>query len=358
MTKNVCSLTAVCRKRGINILLTIAIMMSATPVYPKPDDATVYIQAGYEKDGIFKVLDQGTGFIVNSSGWIITAKHLLDITVPPDYKKEFRGAIKSNTNSLVPMFAVPGSVVSSDVGLLMFSPQLGQKWPYLKVLPDGRIDTTNKIEAWGFPAGEEMAYRPGDITSLNGPNASVQVNAGFREGMSGGPVLLAGTRCVIGIVAGGPNYPTYEYFIPIRYVRPLLDEAQAEIISVDNVNSGCNQDTIPGQYDYLHPLVKIKTVGEMSWIDVSFSVPDSNFPTKPNLITVYTYRLSGGTRNGEANFPPETGQWSPGDVAKVNVSIPTSYFNDADRYLHYCIGTVLGCLPGPDLLHYQPVVRE
>jgi hypothetical protein len=344
--------------KNVMVLLACFIGLRITFVCAKPDDATVYIQAGYKKDDVFKVVDQGTGFIVNQTGWVLTAKHLLDTTVPPEYKKEFRGAIKSNTNSLLAMFVVPGTVVSADIGLLMFSPQLQQKWPYLKVLPDSPIDTTTKIEAWGFPVGDEMAYRPGSISGLTGPNASVQVNAGLREGMSGGPVLLEGTRCVIGVIAGGTNYPNYDYFTPIRYVRPLLEEAQAEIVAIDNVSSGCSQESIPGQYDYLHPQVRIKTVGELSWINVSFNVPETPQSKTANLITSYTFRLSGGVRSSEASFPPETGQWAAGDVAKLSIAIPTSYFNDVDRYLHYCVGTVSVCLPGPDLLHYKSVIRE
>ena len=115
-----------------------------------PDDAVVFIQVYYEKDNQIIVVDEGSGFIVNPVGWAVTAKHVLDAQVPKDYERKYRGAVGSNTETSHQMFAVPGYVITADAGLLMFSPQLKRKWPYLKVMPDKQLQDRSSNRGFGF----------------------------------------------------------------------------------------------------------------------------------------------------------------------------------------------------------------
>ena len=50
------------------------------------------------------------------------------------------------------------------------------------------ITIGQKIVATGFPLGQDLSIRPGQVTSLSGPNGTIQTNWSAR-GMSGGPVL-------------------------------------------------------------------------------------------------------------------------------------------------------------------------
>ena len=200
-----------------------------------PDKAVVYIQVGYTKDGQFVAVDDGTGFLVNAAGWVATAKHLSDATVPDGRRVEFRGSVGSRTGSKYEVFLPPGPVVSADVSLLRFSPQLRQDWPYLRILANHQFAFNEEIIAYGYPSTpqpQELRARPGKITGLLGPNSSIEVNAGFAPGMSGGPVLLSDGACVVGVVAGGSGYPGFDYFTPIQYARTLLEAAPAEFVTV------------------------------------------------------------------------------------------------------------------------------
>ena len=340
------------------VVCSVAVTGAAYAANP-PDDAVVYIQVFYQKDNQAVVVDEGSGFVVNSRGWVITAKHLLEAQVPKEYEKRYRGAVTSITNITHEMFAVPGTVVTADAGLLMFSPQLSQKWAFLKVIPDKILTKATKIEGLGFP-GQELSDRPGAITGLLGDDGTLEVNAGFTFGMSGGPVLLEGTRCVIATIFGGkPN--RFDYVMPISYSKPLLEEALAEIIAPENEASGCSKETIPGYYDYNHPLVNIKVVGGMAFIKVSFNVPSPPVLAPAdwaNIIRIYSFRLVGDQHLNQSTYRPVTGQWSAGDVATFDATVPSDYLNDADRQMHFCVGTQAVCTPSPDLLHYPDAKRQ
>ncbi|TBH45435.1 serine protease [Rhizobium leguminosarum] len=218
-------------KRARKFLATFAVAVAAfanlaQAQEPGVADAVVYIMAGYDKDGTFVKVFEASGFLVNADGWIVTSRHLTEVAVPTDRARSFRAAVGSRTAPTSEVFDVPGPMLSSDVAMLRFSPALNKKWPSLKILL-GSPNLSQAVEAYGFPLGQDVAIRPGAVTSLLGPNGTIQVNAGLAPGMSGGPVVINGTHCVIGVVAGGSGYPNYDFFTPVQSARPLLDQASA-----------------------------------------------------------------------------------------------------------------------------------
>lgn len=204
--------------------------IAAEPV----DASVVFIEAGYMEGGVFIRVELGTGFIVHPDGWVVTAKHVTEVAVPEGKIRQFRGAVASFTAPPSQLFEAPAPVVSSDVALLRFSPHLrpaSNPWNCLKVKASHSFRNGDKITAYGFPVGKELAVRPGVVSELLGPKGSIGVNAGLAPGMSGGPVVLSETRCVIGIVAGGSGYPTFDYFTPAQYAKPLLEVPPAEFVT-------------------------------------------------------------------------------------------------------------------------------
>lgn len=216
-------------------LLATACLSGASLASGLPDSAVVYIQVGYSKNGQFVPVEDGTGFLINSTGWVATAKHLSEAAVPDGEKREFRGAAGSRYAPPADLFVAPGPVVSADVALLRFSPMLRQDWPYIKILGNHQFALKEPIVAYGYPslpAPQEQSALSGTVTGLLGPSSSVQVNALFAPGMSGGPVILDNSLCVVGIVTGGSGTPGFDYFTPIQYARTLLEVAPAEFVSI------------------------------------------------------------------------------------------------------------------------------
>ena len=218
----------------------LAISSVAHAQEPAVADAVVFIMVGYERDGTFVKVSEASGFLVNADGWIVTSKHLTEVTVPADNARQFRAAVGSRTAPTFEVFDVPGPVLSSDVALLRLSPALNKKWPSLKILA-GNPGLSQSIEAYGFPLGQDIAVRPGAVTSLLGPKGTLQVNAGLAPGMSGGPVVEKGTHCVIGVVAGGSGYPNYDFFTPVQSARPILDQASASFVTAAPSQGGETQ---------------------------------------------------------------------------------------------------------------------
>jgi hypothetical protein len=152
------------------------------------------------------------------------------LILPPGKIRYFRGAL-SRSAPPNQLFETPAPVVSSDVALLRFSPNLRSTWNCLKVKASHSFVNGDKVTAYGFPKGNDLAVRPGVISELLGPKGSIGVNVGLAPGMSGGPVVLTDTRCVIGIVAGGSGYPSFDYFTPAQYAKPLLEVPPAEFVT-------------------------------------------------------------------------------------------------------------------------------
>ncbi len=150
-----------------------------------PEASVVFIEVGYMEGSVFMKTDEGTGFVVHPAGWVVTARHVAEAVVPPGKIRHFRGAVQSITAGTNQLFEVPAPVVSADFALLRFSPLLPSKWSYLKVKTGHSFKNLDKVTAYGFPKGKELAVRTGEISELLGPKGTIGVNVGLAPGMSG-----------------------------------------------------------------------------------------------------------------------------------------------------------------------------
>lgn len=170
---------------------------------------------------------EGTGFIIHSAGWVITAAHVIDIEAPPEGKVSFRGAVRSRHAQMHALEAVPGAQVSSDFAILRFPAGLGIQFPFLCVVRNPSIANGDSIKGLGFPFGWDLSVRPGRVTSIGGQAGLIQANMNLAPGMSGGPVLNDQNQ-VIGIIRGGiSGQPGFDVFLPVNYALPLFDAPPA-----------------------------------------------------------------------------------------------------------------------------------
>jgi S1-C subfamily serine protease len=229
------------RTAGLAIFLlavTVGPAICADPVRENPPEASVvFIQAGFQGDNnTFVQVEEGSGFIVESSGWVVTASHVLNADVPVNKTRVYFGSVRSRYGDRYELFPVPGPVVSSDFGLLRFSPALGKSWPALKVISNHQVSVSDTVTAIGFPIGMEITSRKGNVTNTFGPNGAIGTNAGLAPGMSGGPVVLGNSHCVVGIVTAGANFPGFDWFTPTTLAKPLLDVPPAQFVIEDGIH--------------------------------------------------------------------------------------------------------------------------
>jgi hypothetical protein len=63
------------------------------------EESVVFIEVGYMENNTFVKVEEGSGFVVHPSGWVVTAKHLAEAQLPPGKIRVFRGAVKSRFNT-------------------------------------------------------------------------------------------------------------------------------------------------------------------------------------------------------------------------------------------------------------------
>jgi S1-C subfamily serine protease len=193
--------------------------------------STVFIQVGYMENNVFTAVEEGSGFVVHETGWVISAKHVLEAAVPANKVRVYFGSLGSRFDQKYEMFDVPGPLLASDFGLHRFPPDVVKKWPPLKILIGHQFSKGDPVTASGFPMGMEITTKGGTVTNTFGPNGAIGTGAGLAFGMSGGPVVLGNSHCVVGIVTAGANYPGFDFFTPTQLAKALLDVPPATFVS-------------------------------------------------------------------------------------------------------------------------------
>jgi S1-C subfamily serine protease len=210
--------------------VSLCLLLSAcfVPVRASADtiDSVVFISAGltYDDGRPPKNLGTGTGFLISKDGFVVTAKHVIPNEVPAGATLVLKGTLRSTdgiTRTLIPAQTIPLGV---DITLLRFDPNAQPKWEYLKVSSRTVSDTKlgDIVVAWGFALNGGINRVETRVSSLVGPENTVQVGPGLVRGMSGGPVLNAGGN-VVGVITGGAaGEPALTYYTPISFANPLI----------------------------------------------------------------------------------------------------------------------------------------
>jgi hypothetical protein len=284
-------------------LLAFGLLISSAPRGTAAEDpvklSVVYIQVGYLEGDVFHPVEEGSGFLINSGGWVVTSQHVVKSTNMPAGKTPvIYGSVSSRTGQKYQLFEVPTPVVTADAVVLRFSPELPVKWSHLKILSNHRFNTTDKVTALGFPLEHDLEVRSGNVTNLLGQNGLVGVNPGLAPGMSGGPVTLGSSRCVVGIVAGGTGYPNFDYIVPIQLVRPLLDVPPAEFVT-ETTNDGSDAASNAGEiFDRSYHVDKTKDDHGLTTSSRHYAIPP--FKAEPGA-KVVSARLVEGSANNVGN---------------------------------------------------------
>lgn len=147
-----------------------------------------------------KLFDQtGTGFLVSTSGHVVTNQHVVDGCV---------GDIKGNLTGEAPAtLRVVSADETNDLALL----QLPGTFKEVAKIKDKAVQSGDSVIAIGFPfhglLTSDFTVTTGIVSSLSGllnDTRFLQISAAVQPGNSGGPLLAAGGD-VVGVVAAKLN---------------------------------------------------------------------------------------------------------------------------------------------------------
>jgi len=228
-------------------LIPIASYSQNAPAPPKPADligsiaGTVFcIQLqGKNNDGTsVRTLPQGSGFLVNRYGYVVTNSHVIwpqRIKDSPYSLFESSG-IRATFQERCDFSRDPGydlEVIAYDehidVALLKVKQDSNSStrnnWRYLPLGDSDQLRPTDRLITFGFPGARSTYDADGMVRSLDEARGRIQFKGPIEPGYSGGPVL-DDRGYVVGIVWGGIlDRSTANYFIPINFANGLLQLA-------------------------------------------------------------------------------------------------------------------------------------
>jgi S1-C subfamily serine protease len=200
-------------------------------IYKLANSATVNISSiVYRRDWFQQVYPergQGSGFLVNEHGLIITNRHVVSGRAP-----EIQVTLADKTQYKA---TILGTDTYNDLALLQIKPK--GKLPFLRLGDSDGLIVGQKVIAIGNPFGFDGTLTTGVVSALGRTISAesatfdnmIQTDAAINPGNSGGP-LLDSHGSVIGIntmIYGSQGSIGIGFAIPISRVRPILDEYQS-----------------------------------------------------------------------------------------------------------------------------------
>lgn len=176
---------------------------------------------------------QGTGFIVDSEGYIVTNAHVL-----ADSQGNLASgiqAITSDGNARTATFI--GYNGDFDIALLKIS----GTWDELEFGDSNNVQVGEKVIAIGNPLGLQFSVSQGIVSAIhrtgaNGIDAYIQTDAALNPGNSGGPLINVEGK-VIGInnfkIGGGENLG---FALESNYIVDSINEISQEELNQVLIN--------------------------------------------------------------------------------------------------------------------------
>ena len=201
-------------------------------IYRIANAATVNISSIVYKENwflqVYPERGQGSGFIVNEEGMIITNRHVVSGRAPEiqvtlaDRKSQYKARIL-------------GVDDNNDLALLKITPK--GKLPHLRLGDSDVLVVGQKVIAIGNPFGLDGTLTTGVVSAvgrtIRGESTTydnmIQTDAAINPGNSGGP-LLDSHGSVIGIntmIYGTQGSIGIGFAMPINRARAILDEYQS-----------------------------------------------------------------------------------------------------------------------------------
>ncbi len=165
---------------------------------------------------------EGTGFIVQSDGYLVTNNHVVAKEADID-KVEITGAIASRVGFRTPILTITNDD-QHDLALLQLenssevyqSVLIGEPWS---------VSPSSNLCSLGFPSGQEFHYSNGTLGGKAATKGWWSTDMPSNRGESGAPVFADATGRVVAIKVGGyDDAQNLNLVIPINLAGSLLSQ--------------------------------------------------------------------------------------------------------------------------------------
>ena len=181
---------------------------------------------------IFSDNSQGTGFIFSPNGFVLTCAHCLTNN---SFDQKIRIRVATSDNDIIDIiedFVVIKKDEANDIAILKLKGKLN-KYKFIPLCSrnDAIIEPLRQFYMVGYPFGGEnfknLSYIEGKIASVNkiGERKAVFADMFGKPGNSGGPIIDALNKNIIGIYWGGikKGDDVINCFTPIDIIWNLID---------------------------------------------------------------------------------------------------------------------------------------
>ncbi|MBO4533177.1 MAG: serine protease [Treponema sp.] len=190
---------------------------------------TVWVDQGYkvENGAGYADIVIGSGFFIDSRGYIITNHHVIAEVVNPKRKTTCKLYIKLPSDMEKKL---PAKVVGYDSVMDLALLKVEMEPDYVLALgASSDLEVGDKISVIGTPVGLEGTLTSGIISSTSRSLITMgnvfQIDAAVNSGNSGGPLIDNDRKVQAVIFAGMLQYQGLNFAIPVEYLKqelPLL----------------------------------------------------------------------------------------------------------------------------------------
>jgi S1-C subfamily serine protease len=221
-------ITRVLSQRGVDIPSAVAEFVSADPSFADmlSGAATIWVNRGIRLESGMGLPDRviGSGFFIDSRGYLITNYHVIASEVDPSYEGYSRLYIKLPGN---PDQKIPARVVGYDrifdIALLKVEVDPAYVFSFTNVR---ELSPGSTIYAIGSPGGLENSISSGIISAVGRRflqmGDALQVDVPINPGNSGGPLLDAGGDLIGVVFSGIEFFEGVNFAIPSHWIQYSL----------------------------------------------------------------------------------------------------------------------------------------
>lgn len=203
-----------------------------TQIHGLYKDAVVFINVEYETAAGVSC-ESGTGFLISSSGYVLTSRHLITDENGNVYEKySIAGSVGASYDCNRPRGIILDlnyvrSEPEQDVMLLKIEAE--DVFNYVRACQQTKVDPGEKLYVLNFALGKPLIPTEVIRGHTDGPMGRWQMTGIVEEGASGSPVLNASGR-LVGLVFGGYDLAKgYEFMVPLDHFKHLFGFASAAL---------------------------------------------------------------------------------------------------------------------------------
>jgi S1-C subfamily serine protease len=177
--------------------------------------STIFVEATVNEPTGRMTTETGTGFICSSSGYALTANHVIQTGGAKVFVR-----IGSNTGERLAAF-LTGASGAIDAALIQL-PTSHAPYQPVKFGDPALLSQGDHLVAVGFPLGFDYSTSSGTLSNKGGQGGLWQISIPLSYGNSGGPILNTAGQTV-GMVRGGiAQAQQINYMMPMNLLSGLV----------------------------------------------------------------------------------------------------------------------------------------